>query len=322
MEEEKKINVFILTGFLGAGKTTVLNQLLRQFEGERNVVIENEFGKVNIDAQLIDSSYESVYEMTNGCICCSLDEELYGALSEIAQKKEQTDNIFIETSGVADAGNIATVFKVEHVAQLFDLKKLICLTDAENFEDYINEAIEPQRQVVAADLIVLNKASLVNGIYLQSLKKKIQSINPYATIVETDTGAFDKQLLFEKNSEEKMALPQEITGDNTHKINNVLHESDEVFEYLALYHVLNTTLFLYYNQIFRIKGFVRCINSSDPNPEVKTYVVHSTGKTLTITLVEKKDFTQNQLVFIGKQLKTPTVERILRGAVYKEKVNS
>lgn len=314
---KKKINVFILTGFLGAGKTTVLNQLLRQFEGEKNVVIENEFGKVNIDAQLIDSSYETVYEMTNGCICCSLDEDLYDTLSEIAQNKKETDNIFIETSGVADAGNLATVFKVEHVAKLFDLKKLVCLVDAENFEDYINEATEPQRQIVAADLIIINKSALVNSIYLQSLKKKIQAINPYATIVETDTGLFDKQLLFEKNSDEKIVLPQEITDDNTHKINNVLHESEEVFEYLALYHVLNTTLFLYYNQVFRIKGFVRCINSSDPNPEVKTYVVHSTGKTLMITPVEKKDFTQNQLVFIGKQLKTSTVERILRGAVYK-----
>ncbi len=318
---EKKINVFILTGFLGAGKTTVLNQLLKQFEGENNVVIENEFGKTNIDAQLITSKFESVYEITNGCICCSLDEELYDTLSEIARRKSEVDNIFIETTGIADAGNIATLFKVDQVAEVFNLKKVICIVDSESLEDCMDQAIEPQRQLVAADLIILNKTLLVSEFYVSKLEQIVASINPYAVIAKSETGFFRSQLLFDKNQEQKIAFSKKINIENGHKINHILYESGETFDYLALYHTLNTTLFIYYNQVFRIKGFIKCVDSSEQNSEVKIYEVQSTGKTLTIAEIKKEDFTQNQLVFIGKQLKTDTVTRILRGAIIKDKVN-
>ena len=310
---EKKVNVFILTGFLGAGKTTLLNQLLNQFEGKRNVVIENEFGKVNIDAQLITNKFEMVYELTNGCICCSLDEELYDALTEVGQKKEEIDNLFIETTGIADVGNIATIFKVIQVAKVFDLKKIICVVDSESIEDVMTEAIEPQRQLIASDCILLNKTQLVSSDYLDKLEATIQSINPFARIIRNEE--LNKDILFEENANEKVILSPEINKENAHKINNVLYESNDLFDYGALLHVLNTTLLLYYHQIFRIKGFVKCINYQSDNKIEKIYEVQSTGKSPMITLVEKDNFEKNQLVFIGRSLKTDSITRILRGAV-------
>lgn len=312
---EKKVNVFILTGFLGAGKTTLLNQLLKQFEGERNVVIENEFGKVNIDAQLIVNKFETVYELTNGCICCSLDEELYDVLTEIGQKKDEIDNLFIETTGIADVGNIATIFKVIQVAKVFDLKKIICVVDCESIEDIMTDTIEPQRQLIASDCILLNKTHLVNEDYLDKLEATIQSINPFAKVIKN--GDLNKDILFEDNSDEKMILSPEINKENAHKINNVLYESNDLFDYGALLHVFNTTLLLYYHQIFRIKGFVKCINYQSGDGTEKIYEVQSTGKSPMITVVEKDNFEKNQLVFIGKHLKTDSITRILRGAVIK-----
>ena len=310
---EKKINVFILTGFLGAGKTTLLNQLLKNFEGEKNVVIENEFGKVNIDAQLITNKFEMVYELTNGCICCSLDDELYDALTEVGQKKEEIDNLFIETTGIADVGNIATVFKVVQVAKVFDLKKIICVVDCERIEDVMTEAIEPQRQLIASDCILLNKTQLVSSDYLGKLEATIKDINPFANVIKN--GELNKDILFEKNSDEKVILNPEINKENAHKINNVLYESNDLFDYGSLLQVLNTTLFLYYHQVFRIKGFVKCINYQSDDRKVKIYEVQSTGKSSMITVTEKNNFEKNQLVFIGKNLKTDSITRILRGAV-------
>lgn len=316
---EKKINVFILTGFLGAGKTTILNQLLGQFEGENNVVIENEFGKVNIDVSVVQARFESIYEITNGCICCTLDDELHDVLGEIARQKEKVDNIFIETTGIADVGNLNSLFKVVHVAEVFQLRKIVCVADCQSLEDVMDQAIEPQRQLVASDLIVLNKSQLVSPTYLSELKQKVASINPYAKVVECPAGLLSKALLFEQSSEEKLVQEVVINHNNSHRINNVLFESNDVFEYDALYHVLHITLLLYYSQVFRIKGFVRCINTSKGELTPGIFEVQSTGKALTISPFQKEDFEKNQVVFIGRELKTDTVRRILRGAIAKDK---
>ena len=313
---KKKINVFILTGFLGAGKTTMLNQLLLQFENEQNVVIENEFGKVNIDAQLVKAKYETVYEMTNGCICCSLDDELYDLLSVIAPKRFEIDNLFIETTGIADVGNIITIFKVKQVSSFFKLKKVICVADCQNLEDSIDEAIETQRQLVASDLIVLNKTTTVNATYVNYLSDLVASINPYATIFKSTTGFLDRKLLSQKHNSKRLAIDVSKYKENTHKINTVLYESEDIFDYQNLYYTLNTTLLLYYHQVYRIKGFIKCINSSNYLAEAKVYEVQSTGKTLTIVPIQKSEFKKNQLVFIGRQLKTDVMARILKSATH------
>ena len=133
-----KIDTYILTGFLGAGKTTILNELLKLFPHNTGI-IENEFGSVNIDGSLIVGKFNEIYELTNGCICCSLDNELYTTLHQIVKNNHSIQNLFIETTGIADVGNIASLLKKQDVSEYFKLKSIICVVDCEQILDQINE---------------------------------------------------------------------------------------------------------------------------------------------------------------------------------------
>lgn len=304
-----KIKVFILTGFLGAGKTTLLNHLLRQFEGQRNVVIENEFGKVNIDAQLVDSKVEAVRELTNGCICCSLDAELYEVLADLLLEEQAIDNLFVETTGIADAGGVAAMFQRRDVAAHYELRKVVCVTDAQLVEDYLNDTEETQKQIVAADVLVINKINTVTEDYAAHLESLLQGINPFAALVTTASGQIAPSYLLAPTEPRPLVEASALASRYQHQINNVLYESDEYLSINALQHTLSTTLFLYYHQVYRIKGFVKSMDK-------KIYEVQSVGRSLSIRPVEKPDFERNQLVFIGRQLKTDTVQRIMRQAVF------
>lgn len=117
-QNSKKIKVYLLTGFRGAGKTTVLNGLLEAKKQEESIIIENEFGKVSIDAHLVKKEFCPVFEMNNGCICCCLDNELVDVLANILNAETQPDNLFIEASGVADPGGITALFRNQEVADI------------------------------------------------------------------------------------------------------------------------------------------------------------------------------------------------------------
>jgi G3E family GTPase len=309
-----KINVFLITGFLGAGKTTVLNHLLKSVAEQRNVVIENEFGKASVDGKLITQSYNEMYELSNGCICCSLDEELYDVLSLLARSEQRAHNLFIETTGVADAGSVAAIFKREDISRVFDLRHVICIADAENVEDYLEEANETIRQLVAADLIVINKTGFVSAEYTIKLKDILSRVNPFAEVVFSSDGRIADGLLmapgFEKfpvaaNTEEV------LLGVNKHKIVTVTYRTENEFYKDYLLHTLNVSLMIHYRQIYRIKGFIKLENSSEK------ILLQSTGKRLTLESYGSWDVPNpvSELVFIGVGLQTPAVQRILRPAV-------
>jgi len=149
------INLYIITGFLGAGKTTFLNHYLKHHATSKNLVIENEFGKVNIDSRLITEKIDEVVELTNGCICCSLDNELVEVLAKIIKNNDKPDNVFIETTGIADTGNIIGIIKSPEVKKYFDFKSSICIVDAENIEDRLLETFETAKQITVSDIIIV-----------------------------------------------------------------------------------------------------------------------------------------------------------------------
>jgi G3E family GTPase len=314
MDTVEKINVYMLTGFLGAGKTTVLNHLLKGMEGMRNVVIENEFGKAAVDGSLISKSYSDLYELNNGCICCSLDEELYDVLNLLAFSTERAHNLFIETTGVADAGAVAATFKREDVSKVFTLKRVICIADAETVEDYLSETNETIRQVVSSDLIVINKTGFVSSEYLLKLKTLLASVNPFADIVFSEDGNIPRTLLeipqdrqFDNLNDDKVAF----SGTNKHKIVTVSYKTDNEFYKDYLLHTLNVSLMLHYSQIYRIKGFIKLERSNEK------ILLQSTGKRLTLESHGnwETDDPVSQLVFIGVGLQLPAVQRILRPAI-------
>ena len=180
------IPVTILTGFLGSGKTTLLKRLLSEAHGQKIAVIENEFGEENIDNDiLVSESKEQIVQMSNGCICCTIREDLREALQLLAAKKRKGlldfDRVVIETTGLADPGPVAqTFFMDEEIAESFLLDSILTLVDAKHAAQQLNDRQEARRQVGFADQIFISKADLVSGEELDALQHRLKHMNPRA----------------------------------------------------------------------------------------------------------------------------------------------
>jgi G3E family GTPase len=307
-EALNKVNVFIITGFLGSGKTTALNGLLKSFDKKNNFIIENEVGQVNIDKSLITGNIEKIFEITNGCLCCNLDADLYDALDQIAQLETKPENLFIETTGIADAGNLSAIFKEDFVMEVFNLKKIICMVDVEVIEDYLSKTPEAARQIVASDIVVLNKAGNVSSSMLEKIQSVINRINPYAHVVITKRGTLDVASLQLPNQGKPIfSLDFSTNKTDSHDINSVFYETEGRFDIPKLEILLRTSLSIYYQDIYRIKGYVF-------NTKGEVYLLQSAGKTLTIEPADEK-IEKSHLVFIGRKLTAEIAKRLLRSAL-------
>ncbi|MEX8506117.1 GTP-binding protein [Leptothrix ochracea] len=180
------IPVTILTGFLGSGKTTLLKRLLSETHGQRIAVIENEFGAENIDNDiLVTDSEEQIVQMNNGCICCSIREDLRQTLSDLATKRRKGeikfDRVVIETTGLADPGPVAqTFFMDDEVAENYLLDAILTLVDAKHGPQQLDERQEVRRQIGFADQIFLSKTDLVEASAVDELAERIRHMNPRA----------------------------------------------------------------------------------------------------------------------------------------------
>ena len=177
-----KIPVTVLTGFLGSGKTTLLNRILSEDHGLRIAVIENEFGEIGIDQDLVINADEEVFEMNNGCICCNVRGDLIRILAELADRRDQFDRIILETTGMADPGPVAQTFLVqEDVQEFYQLDGVITLVDGKHIGQHLDdETDEVLAQVAFADRIIINKGDLTTDDEKQALKKRLQSMNTMA----------------------------------------------------------------------------------------------------------------------------------------------
>ena len=177
-----KIPVTVLTGFLGSGKTTLLNRILSEEHGMRIAVIENEFGEIGIDQDLVINADEEVFEMNNGCICCNVRGDLIRILGELADRRDQFDRIILETTGMADPGPVAQTFLVqEDVQEFYQLDGVITLVDGKHVNQHLDdETDEVLAQVAFADRIIINKGDLTSEEEKQTLKKRLQSMNTMA----------------------------------------------------------------------------------------------------------------------------------------------
>jgi G3E family GTPase len=176
----------ILTGFLGSGKTTLLKRVLTEAHGQKIAVIENEFGEENIDNEiLVADTQENIIQMSNGCICCTIRDDLRATLQDLAEKKRkgelQFDRVVIETTGLADPGPVAqTFFMDDEVAEQYLLDSILTLVDAKHAADQLNDRQEARRQVGFADQIFISKADLVDADELAALTHRLKHMNPRA----------------------------------------------------------------------------------------------------------------------------------------------
>jgi G3E family GTPase len=182
----EKIPVTVLTGYLGAGKTTLLNRILSEPHGKKYAVIVNEFGEIGIDNELIVGADEEVFEMNNGCICCTVRGDLIRIIDGLMRRKGKFDAIIVETTGLADPAPVAQTFFVdENVGKKARLDAVVTVADAKWLRDRLRDAPEAKNQIAFADVILLNKTDLVTAEELREIEARIRGINPYAKLHRT-----------------------------------------------------------------------------------------------------------------------------------------
>ncbi|WP_431282048.1 CobW family GTP-binding protein [Humitalea sp. 24SJ18S-53] len=187
MSDRPPVPVTVLTGYLGAGKTTLLNRILTENHGKKFAVVINEFGELGVDNDLVVDADEEVFEMNNGCICCTVRGDLIRILSGLMQRRERFDGIIVETTGLADPAPVAQTFFVdEDVKRATKLDAIVTVVDAKHLLARLADSKEAEEQIAFADLIVLNKMDLVTPAEADAVEARIRAINPWAQLVRSE----------------------------------------------------------------------------------------------------------------------------------------
>ena len=186
MPADNRIPVTVLTGFLGAGKTTLLNRVLTEQHGRKIAVIENEFGEVGVDNQLVIQADEEIFAMNNGCLCCTVRGDLLRILARLLKRKDRLDGVLIETTGLADPGPVAqTFFTDPEIREAYRLDGIVTVVDAKHLTQHLDDGKEAKEQVAFADVILLNKTDLAGAAELDRLEARLHRMNTAARIHRT-----------------------------------------------------------------------------------------------------------------------------------------
>jgi G3E family GTPase len=220
MPETVKIPVTVLTGYLGAGKTTLLNRILSEPHGQKYAVIVNEFGEIGIDNELVVGADEEVFEMNNGCVCCTVRGDLIRIIDGLMRRKGKFDAIIVETTGLADPAPVAqTFFMDDAVGQKAKLDAVVTVADAKWLKDRLRDAPEAKNQIAFADVILLNKTDLVSEADLREVEARIRGINPYAKVHKTERCAIPLPEVLGRNAfdlDRILDIEPDFLGANDH----------------------------------------------------------------------------------------------------------
>jgi G3E family GTPase len=214
----EKIPVTVLTGYLGAGKTTLLNRILSEPHGKRYAVIVNEFGEIGIDNDLVVGADEEVFEMNNGCICCTVRGDLVRILDGLMRRKGKFDAIIVETTGLADPAPVAQTFFIdENVGRKTKLDAVVTVADAKWLNERLKDAPEAKNQIAFADVILINKTDLVSADELSDVESRIRGINPYAKVHKTQRAKVPLEAVLGRNAfdlDRILDLEPDFLGDD------------------------------------------------------------------------------------------------------------
>jgi G3E family GTPase len=314
--------VTILTGFLGSGKTSLLNAVLEHHGAHRFAIVENEFGEQGVDGDLIMRPDEGIVEMNNGCLCCSLNEAFVDILAGLTSRKDEFEELIVESTGIADPAGIAAPFLAHPaVKREFTLRNVICVVDAEQVEDRLADTDEALRQIAFSNIIIINKTDLVHHDYVRRLREMLAEINPLARILSGCAGnyPFLDELLKGEPFAQDATIPahQDHKHDHGHShhhahdhnhhhahtdISTFTLTFDRPFSLPNLHFMLTQVLMFQSKGLYRIKGIVHVADEERP------VVLQAVGNRLFIDSLAEglhplTDAT-SRVVVIGRGIKT------------------
>ncbi|KPQ32061.1 MAG: CobW family GTP-binding protein [Phormidium sp.] len=310
--------VTIITGFLGSGKTTLLNHILSNQQDLKVAVLVNEFGDINIDSQLLMSIDENMVELSNGCICCTINDGLVDAVYRVLERGDRIDYLIIETTGVADPLPIMLTFLGSELRDFTRLDSVLTTIDAETFTPDCFDSEAASKQIIYSDIILLNKTDLVAEVQLSTLEQQLRQIKDGARIIQCQFGEVPLPLILDINSNQTQNYQREIEEEKTHEHHHE-HEHEHPHEHhhhhsshldndgfvsisfesdrpLSLERFQNLLDHLP-NSIFRAKGILWFQESQ------QKHIFQLSGKRCVLNVDDWKNTQpKNQMVFIGRYL--------------------
>ena len=321
--KEKLIPVTLLTGFLGSGKTTLLNHILKNKHGKRIGVIENEFGDTDIDSDLLLGKSDEIFEMKNGCICCSVRSDLIETLNRLMNRQDKFDYVVIEGTGLASPGPVAQAFLLENeINQSLFLDGIITLIDSKNVWNHLKDVEVAWEQIAFSHVLLLNKSDLVSQEELKNLENHVRAINPTAILFNTKNAQIDLNHLIDIGG---FDLSNVNLSDNEfldHGLHDNHHEHESEITSVSIScsgtidpdkfnHWLRMLLIMEGMDVFRSKGILNA-NKSD-----KRYIFQSVYMLFEGRFEDpwNNRSKENKMVFIGRNLNKKRLEKGIQSCI-------
>lgn len=316
--------VTIITGFLGSGKTTLLNQILKNREDLKVAVLVNEFGDINIDSQLLVSLDEDTIELSNGCICCTINDGLVDAVYRILERQDRIDYMVIETTGIADPLPIILTFVSTELRDLTRLDSIITLVDAETFTPDHFDSAAAFGQITYGDIILLNKTDLTSEEKVSYLENYIRTVKNGARILRSQYGRVPLQLLLDVGYAKAESYPlQEVEKEHHHHHDHHHHHSHHLendgFMSISFQSDRPFIVEIFQNfldelpeNIFRAKGIIWFKESK------LRHIFQLSGKRYSMETDEWKTSPSNQLILIGRNLERELLQEQLNRCLIRD----
>jgi len=310
-----QVPVTVLTGYLGAGKTTLLNRILSENHGKKFAVVINEFGELGVDNDLVVDADEEVFEMNNGCVCCTVRGDLIRIIGGLMKRRGKFDGIIVETTGLADPAPVAqTFFADEDVKRATRLDAVVTVVDAKHLPARLADSREAEEQIAFADIIVLNKMDLVAPEEADAIEARIRALNPFAEIrratkadvpIEAVIGreAFSLQRILERE-------PEFLSGEDRHEhdseVTSVAFEADRPIDPERFNAWIGQLLAQKGQDILRSKGI---LHYAGEDRRFAFQAVHMLADGDFIGPAKEGDPRRSRIVFIGRDLNRPALRR-------------